>query len=200
MNAVDGAFDEVIEEVIAILPAYTESGLHSIFIRGEDFYGNVAQGECIFLPVYDPSGGFVTGGGWINSPAGAYAGDTTLSGKASFGFVAKYKKGATEPTGNTEFQFKAGDLNFKSNYYDWLVIAGAKAMYKGTGTINGKCNYGFMISAVDGDLNDDADTFRIKIWDKNNNDVVVYDNQMGATDDSDPDTNLGGGNIVVHKG
>lgn len=37
-----------------------------------------------------------------------------MTGKATFGFVSKYKKGATLPTGETEFQFKAGNLNFMS--------------------------------------------------------------------------------------
>ena len=59
---------------------------------------------------------------------------------ASFGFVSKYKKGATIPTGQTEFQYKVGSLNFHSTDYQWLVIAGARAQYKGTGTINGQGN------------------------------------------------------------
>ena len=66
------------------------------------------------------------------------------------------------PTGNTEFNFKAGDLNFHSSSYDWLVVAGANAKYKGVGTINGEGYYGFMLTATDGS----PDTFRIKIWDK----------------------------------
>ncbi|MBK7245505.1 MAG: hypothetical protein IPH98_16970 [Saprospiraceae bacterium] len=66
------------------------------------------------MPVYDPTGGFITGGGWINSPEGAYPAIPTLTGKANFGFVAKYKKGNNQVDGNTEFQFKAGNLNFKS--------------------------------------------------------------------------------------
>jgi len=41
--------------------------------------------------------------------------------------------------------------------------------------------------------------FRIKIWDKDNGDVVVYDNQIGADDDAEPTTAIGGGSIVVHK-
>jgi parallel beta-helix repeat protein len=53
------------------------------------------------LAVYDPSAGFVTGGGWIESPEGAYQADPTLSGKATFGFVSKYQKGANIPTGKT---------------------------------------------------------------------------------------------------
>jgi hypothetical protein len=45
------------------------------------------EGMELLLVVYDPSAGFVTGGGWINSPAGAFV-DPTLTGKASFGFVS----------------------------------------------------------------------------------------------------------------
>jgi hypothetical protein len=151
--------------------------------------------------VYDPDGGFVTGGGWIVSPAGAYALDITLTGKATFGFVSKYKKGATTPTGNTEFVFDVADLEFHSTSYDWLVIAGPKAKYKGTGTINGAGNYGFMLSAVDEALtpSTDVDRFRIKIWDKDNDDVVIYDNQMGAEEDAEATTEIGGGSIVIHK-
>ena len=81
---------------------------------------------------------------------GAYTSDPTLTGKATFGFVSKYQKGANVPTGNTEFQFKVADLNFKTTSYDWLVIAGSKAQYKGTGTINGTCEYKFMLTAIDG--------------------------------------------------
>ena len=148
-----------------------------------------------FLVVYDPSAGFVTGGGWIDSPAGAYTDNLSLTGKATFGFVSKYKKGATVPTGKTEFQFKAGDLNFHSDSYDWLVIAGDKAKYKGTGTINGAGEYGFMLTATDSD----TDLFRIKIQDKSN-DEVIYDNKMDSDDTEYDGTELGGGQIIVHKG
>jgi len=74
-------------------------------------------------------------------------------------------------------------------------------MYKGTGTINGEGNYGFQLSAIDEDLtpSTDVDLFRIKIWDKDNNDEVIYDNKLGAEDDSDPTTEIGGGNIKIHK-
>jgi hypothetical protein len=82
-----------------------------------------------------------------------------------------------------------------------LVIAGHKAIFKGTGTINGEGNYGFQLSAIDEDLtpSTDVDLFRIKIWDKDNNDEVIYDNKLGAEDDSDPTTEIGGGNIKIHK-
>jgi hypothetical protein len=43
------------------------------------------------------------------------------------------------------------------------------------------------------------DKFRIKIWDKTNNDATVYDNQLNAPDTTDPTTLLGGGSIVIHR-
>jgi len=64
-----------------------------------------------------------------------------LTGKATFGFVATYQKGANVPSGDSEFQFKAGDLHFTSTSYDWLVVAGANAKSKGSGTINGNGTY-----------------------------------------------------------
>jgi hypothetical protein len=125
-----------------------------------------------------------------------------LTGRANFGFVSKYKKGKSVPDGNTEFQFHAVDINFHSTSYDWLVIAGHKAMYKGTGIINGDGNFGFQLSAIDADLtpSTDIDLFRIRIWDKDNNDALVYDNKVGESDpNADPSTALGGGNIKIHQ-
>jgi hypothetical protein len=131
---------------------------------------------------------------------GACAVDPWLTGKATFGFVSKYKKGADAPTGQTEFQFKVADLNFHSDSYQWLVIAGPKAQFKGDGTINGTGDYGFMLSAVDAALtpSTDVDLFRIKIWDKAT-DNLVYDNMMGKDEKADPTTAIGGGSIVIHK-
>ena len=130
--------------------------------------------------------------------AGAYRPDTTMVGKANFGFVSKYKKGTTAPSGETEFQFKAGNLNFHSDGYDWLVVAGAKAQFKGWGTVNGAPDFGFMLTGVDGDLQGgkSPDKFRIKIWTRADG-QIVYDNQFGAADTSGPTTLLGGGSIVI---
>ncbi|MFO7621729.1 MAG: MBG domain-containing protein, partial [Bacteroidales bacterium] len=167
----------------------------------------IAGGGCsesiAYLPVYDPDGGFVTGGGWIMSPAGALVTNPAAVGKANFGFVSKYKKGSNQVDGNTEFQFHAGSINFKSSSHTagTLVIAGAKAIYKGIGTVNGAGNYGFMVSAVDGQISGGGgyDKFRIKIWDKNNSDALVYDNNFGEDENAEPTTLLGGGSIVIHN-
>lgn len=167
---------------------YTTPGLYAIQVTVSDDFGNSDTATFEFVVVYDPNGGFVTGGGWIDSPAGAYLLDPTLEGKATFGFVAKYKKGASVPEGNTEFQFKAGDLNFKSTGYEWLVVAGSKAQFKGVGTINGLGEYKFMITALDGN----PDAFRVKIWyEDGSGEITIYDNGSNQP--------IGGGSIVVHS-
>lgn len=180
---------------------YDMTGVYTVTCTVTDITGASATSEFKYIVVYDPNDGFVTGGGWIDSPEGAYAADLTLTGKANFGFVSKYKKGATIPTGNTQFVFHVADLNFHSTKYDWLVIAGAKAMFKGSGTINNAGDYGFMLSAIDGQVSGGGgvDKFRIKIWEKADGDVVVYDNQTGAEENADPTTEIGGGSIVIHK-
>jgi hypothetical protein len=194
MDPAVGNFDSPMEEVEISLFAPSTAGVYKVCVRGTDTLDNVGAQECAFLVAYDPSGGFVTGGGWIDSPEGAYAPDPSLVGKANFGFVSKYKKGATEPTGNTEFQFKVADLNFKSTSYEWLVITGGDAAkFKGEGTINGEGSYKFMLWAGDGT----PDTFRIRIWIEDETTAeegVTYDNKV-----DDGDQPIGGGSVVVHK-
>jgi hypothetical protein len=183
-------------------PTSIPTGVYTVTVIVTDKWQAASTPVAVsgYVVVYDPNGGFVTGGGWINSPAGAYAADLNLAGKATFGFVSKYKKGQSTPDGDTEFQFHEGNLNFKSTAYDWLVLSGTKAQYKGSGTINGSGDYGFMLTAIDGDLKSKGspDTFRIKIWDKASG-ITVYDNQPLASDTDDPTTALGGGSIQIHN-
>jgi hypothetical protein len=67
------------------------------------------------------------------------------------------------------------------------------AQLKGRGTIGGGGDYGFLLTATDGQVNGGGgeDRFRIKIW-ETGSEATVYDN--GA------DQALGGGSIVIHSG
>ena len=179
---------------------YVSAGVYLITLTvTDDDSGSDSMTLEYYVVMYDPNGGFVTGGGWVLCPAGSYPADPSLSGRATFGFVSKYKKGQSTPSGNTEFQFHAAGMNFHSHTYEWLVIAGSKAMYKGVGTINGAGNYGFKLTAIDGQKNGGGgvDKFRIKIWGEDNN--IVFDNNLGLPDDNDPVTALSGGQITIHK-
>jgi len=96
--------------------------------------------------------------------------------------------------------FNAAGLKFNSDAYEWLTISGAKARYRGTGSVNGVSGYSFELTAWDGNLTNPTgpDKFRIKIWDKGTN-TIVYDNQMGALEDSPAATAISGGSIVIHS-
>lgn len=161
------------------------AGVYTLEVTAADAVGNRAEIEIPFV-VYDPAAGFVTGGGWIQSPAGAYKPDPALAGKANFGFVSKYNKHSSVPEGQTEFVFHAGGLDFHSSVYEWLVVTGSNyARFKGTGTLDGT-HCMFMLWAAD-----DPDTLRIRIWTQDaGGETDVYDNGF--------DQPTGGGSIVVH--
>lgn len=180
---------------------YLAAGFYTVTLTVTDDEGASAQSVLQSLVIFDPTMEVVTHHGVITSPAGAYAANPALTGKASFSFTLGYEAGASTPTGKTKFVFRVGDLIFQSTGFDWLVVSGAKAQFQGTGTINGAGNYGFRVTVIDGDLpgGDGLDKFRIEIWDKNNSNAVVYDTQMGDPADADPTTILLGGNIIVRK-
>jgi hypothetical protein len=179
---------------------YIAVGIYTIKLTVTDDDGDSGDSIFHYVIVYDPTGGFVTGGGGVDSPAGAYAPDPSLTGHTTFGFVAKYQKGAEVPTGQTEFQFQAGDLTFHAGSYAWLVVAGERAIYGGTGTLNGSGNYSFWISVIDGK----PDTFRIQIREIIVGTLVipgpiVYDNELGAAEYAAPTTGLSRGQITIHQ-
>lgn len=206
-------FDNIVEAgavnegagTITATHTFTDAGVYAVKLTVSDGCGGIGEATSVggldaLVVIYDPDAGFVTGGGWFNSPVGAYTANPLLIGRANFGFVSKYKKGATVPTGETEFNFKVGSLNFRSASYQWLVVSGARAQYKGAGTINGAGSYGFMLTAIDGQISGGGgvDRFRMKIWDLSTG-VIVYDNQFGDDDGAALSTALGGGSIVIHK-
>jgi hypothetical protein len=198
MTATDGSFDEVVEDVKATIIAPATPDVYNLCLRGTDATNSVGPETCVLLVVYDPDAGFVTGGGWINSPAGAYRADPQLTGKANFGFVSKYKKGGYVPEGSTEFNLSVGDFNFHATAYDWLIVnrGDYTAHYQGHGTVNDELapnnqEYRFELWGLDGP----TDLFRIRIWwDNGVVEEVVYDNYIDHVY-GEP---LGGGSITVH--
>ena len=183
--------------------SYAAAGVYGVSFNVDDSDGTSASVQYQYIVVYDPSAGFVTGGGWINSPSGAYVPNPDLSGKATFGFVSRYQKGANVPTGNTEFQFQEAGLDYQSTDYQWLVISGGKAQYKGDGTINGASGYGFLLTACDASVRGNCDgasgdSLRLKIWSTANG-QVVYDNAPGPNDLTSDTEAISGGSITIHS-
>ncbi len=195
----DGTVDEA-GGLVSGSHAYAGAGVFTVTLTITDAAGLSDQASSQYLVIFDPTGSFVTGGGWIESPPGAYVAEPSLTGRAHFGFVSRYEKGATVPSGKTEFRFQSAGLDFTSTAYQWLVVAGPHAKFKGTGTIEGlPGEFGFMVTATDGNIHGggDADSFRIKIWDMATA-AVVYDNQLGDDELADATDAIEGGAITIH--
>ncbi|HYI67214.1 MAG TPA: hypothetical protein VEW95_09840, partial [Candidatus Limnocylindrales bacterium] len=176
-------------DVIGVVATYGGSNVHK-----------PSTSDRLPIVFYDPSGGFVTGGGYImQSPTMAPSGFPI--GKNNYGFVAKYVKNSSVPQGEMEFQCKVCGFNFHGKTYDWLVIKtlsdGRKhAQAQGSGTVNGVGDYGFIVTVIDG--GNKPDYFRIRIWNKTTG-LTFYDSQPPSSDDTQlPATLSEGGNIVIH--
>lgn len=190
---------------------YGRAGIYTVRVTVTDDDGGTGERVSTadlpaYVVVYDPLAGFVTGGGSMQSPAGACQlarCTSTTAGPAEFSLVARYPKGATSPTGNLDFTFPAGNLAFQSTSYRWLVINGTHAQFSGEGTINGAGRFGFLATARDGQASggERSDGLRIRIWaiDADGSaGAVVYDNGIGQLEDSHAATIPSGGNIVIH--
>lgn len=139
------------------------------------------------LVVYNPEGGFATGGGWIVPEVDGL--NTHPNARANFGFNAKYKKG--NPTGHLEFRYSDGHIDLKSTSIEQLVITGGKiAHFKGWASVNGEEGNWFFVKAIDNGEPGSSDTFEIKVW------------SPGVSPEENPSERAGGvlqgGNIVVH--
>ena len=147
--------------------------------------------ESVMVIVYDSNNGFVTGGGAVDSPAGADFANGSTTGPAKFGFVSKYLPGRSTPDGNLEFQFQAGDLNFESTSMDWLVVTGEpRGQVRGTGTINGSTVCKFEVDAWDASYtSSNLDAFGLKI----------FACAVGGDRYRLPATPLTKGSILIHK-
>jgi probable HAF family extracellular repeat protein len=179
--------------------SYGAAGLYEVVLTVTDDIG-AQTSETVLVVVYDPAAGFATGGGRFipgssNSDPGDMLPEIDNESPASFGFVVKYKPGATNPSGQLEFQYRQGDFNLHSSSMDWLVIVNSNwAKFKGTATIKDyEGIYPFRVDARDGDYGGgiEPDRFIIKIYapgvDPDNEDPIYK-----ASGD------LIGGSIVIH--
>ena len=176
--------------VTVSVPLNLQTGAYSVCVRAADAAQNSSYSCVPILAIYDPNGPFVTGNGWIRSD----------SGKVEFEFNAKYHKDSTVPSGDTNVDLQAADMHFQSTSYEWLVVSGSRAQIKGSGKINGKGDYGILLTAIDGEISDEdrMDRVRLKIWNKADG-VIIYDNVPTASDIESTGTKLGGGNITIHR-
>lgn len=184
------------------------AGVYSVRISVRDDEGGEGVARVRII-VVDPRAGSVTGDGRIASPRGALASSPRTRGEAHFELHSAYASGATRPSGQVDFHLAR--FHFRSEAQDWLVVSGKRAQIRGTGQVNGRPDFAFLLTAYDEDPqkecvdHDDRprpskrddwhdrhphrhheplDRFRLKVWNRSTG-VVVYDSVPGAPDDID---------------
>jgi hypothetical protein len=113
----------------------------------------------------------VIGAGWMNSDAGSYAANKFFCDKIFFEFHMMDRGLMYDPVGKVTIRYPKGNLTFKSNECNWLLIDDNTATLRGTGKLNNQGNFGFLLIAKNS-----PDKLRIVLYDKNNEDNIVYDN------------------------
>jgi Big-like domain-containing protein len=105
------------------------------------------------LAVYDPSLGFVTGGGTI-----VHNGVT-----ASFGFNVKFKNGATQGELLYIECSPTGEVKFKSISMQSISIVGNTGVFIGAATLNGVGKHAFRVTVVDNGEPGRNDQFGLRV-------------------------------------
>ncbi|TRZ91404.1 MAG: hypothetical protein D4R88_01985 [Methanosarcinales archaeon] len=155
-----------------------------------DYYKPITSAPTPLI-VYEPTGKFTTGGGWILDPVGSHG---------NFGFTVKYNKQG-KVQGNSLYIYRQNGLDYivKSNAWIGLAIKGITSSFQGKASLQiydpaagliqpgSSGNFQFTVEAVDNELSKTLDTYKITVLDK---DGLVYHTATGQ---------LQGGNIVIHE-
>jgi hypothetical protein len=150
--------------------------------------------DDVVITVYEPTGDFVTGGGWIVDSDGH---------KGNFGFNVKYKKNGL-PKGQFIFVYRDGEYKFRVKANAWLgmAIVGNHSFFEA------KCVVEQYIADTDVLVWSEGNYLvRVDVWDNADNDnledvfqIRVYNKQGLIFFEAgfDPYGTLLGGNIVIH--
>ena len=174
--------------------SYSAAGVYTVRVTVTDDDGGsdtkIGSGRVM---IYDPSR-WVTGGGWVLSPAGSCSSNPLAGGKLSFSLAARYEPGASLPSGSLDVKMSTSRFEFSATSFESLIIAGGSFRMQGRGKVNGAGDYAFSVAGEDGAS---QDAIRIRIWARSSG-ATVYDNQVGLTIQSTSLTPLGGGSLQVH--
>jgi hypothetical protein len=122
---------------------YDAPGIYLLGLTLTDDDGGVGTAEYRYVVVYDPSGGFVTGGGWF--------------GDVNFGLNAKFKSNGDL---QGELNAQLGEMHVRSSGVDWLVVTiEDTAHFQGPATVNGAGGYIYRV-----DLSDGSDHLALRVW------------------------------------
>jgi len=131
----------------------------NVTINGDFYQGS---GGTVFA-VYDPSLGFVTGGGQLIHNGVS----------ASIAFNIKYQKNGNAQGSLMYIEHRpAGDVEVKSALLGSLSIVGGEAVATGKATINGLGNYNFISRIIDNGEPGFNDQFGLRVTDAGGNTLI----------------------------
>jgi hypothetical protein len=173
---------------------YTRAGVYTVSATVSDEDGGTSASAFYrSVIVFDPEGGSVTAGAFYDIPG---QGDR----KAHFTFSAGFVSGQTTvPNGMVSFWIPDREIDFQSTDLEMLVVSEDRALFWGTGTLNGAAAR-FRITAVDGQRagrDGGADAVRLEFWDRSG--ALVYDSQPGAALDAPVTQRIEGGDIRIYR-
>ncbi|MDP2182814.1 MAG: hypothetical protein Q8K99_09655 [Actinomycetota bacterium] len=194
MSAIDLAFDEPVEPVAAVVPAFTTAGLHTVEIRATDAAGNTSGIVSTGLVVFD-SAGSVSGNGKYISPVGSFVEEPALSCQASLKTDVEYPAGSTVPEGLFRFESREAGVFFGATSFDWMVVAAGKAYVSGSGRAKDGSAVRFTFTVRDGGTRRAPDYIRLRLVSPDGS--LLYDSAPGTVDLLEPVNQLTQGNISL---
>jgi hypothetical protein len=182
---------------------FTSPGVYDASLVLTDDHGAAALAK-VRIVVFDAAAGRIRGAGLI-APLAPGHGSSTGFGTAAFRFHAEYpcdKQGRVRgsvPAGLVELEFGQREA-FRSDEFEWLVIAGSKAQLMGRGTLGRIPGYQFLLTVEDGRHGPSTDGVWIKIWETATG-TVVFDNAPGSSDALDEAIapRIAAGNVLMKR-
>jgi DNA/RNA endonuclease G (NUC1) len=180
--------------------AYAATGFYTVSATVTDDDGASVSTSTQTLVVYNPTGGTLSGSGFLLGARGA---KTYISGNISYA-------GGTTPTGT--FAITGNDAaNLTATSFDYLVVNGITATLKGSGTLTNGTPVTFLVRGLDNNRQDmrdrglsadlaqglpNQDYARVKVWNSATG-AVVYDSQPGSADFATPTEMVRGGTFSI---
>jgi hypothetical protein len=187
---------------------FTGAGMYTIDVTVRDDDGSSDKSGSMIV-VYDPEAGTANIDGSTATPTGALVSEPNASGQTWVHQTAQYQtSSSTTPVGQGKAWTDGTTFRLEPSTVEWLVLTkGGKVASRGTGTINGRSGYTWVIYGWDACQNGRTDCVgiptdrsRLVVFESATG-TVVYDHSPGSTefdvDRIDP-RNLTSGAVQTH--
>lgn len=156
---------------------YATAGVHEITLTVNDSRGNQVT-TSRKITVVDSAAGQVLGAGHFVSAPGALKSRPDLAGRAEIAFVVRHDERGETPYGALAFRLRAAELVFRATDFATLNLSDNRALFTGTGAVNGAEGYPFSLELLGAASAQDKARVRLLITAPDGS--VHYDNQPAA--------------------